>query len=507
MSAQSEPEKYSIDEMMDRLKHRSSEQPVEDGELVTRADGSQAIRVRKRKRRSHQPHKEEQRIARRARMIQVSGALILLLLAAFAAGAAIVYANSTPFREKLLAMIANASGAKAELRQFRMNPASANANLLTLQWPSGNVLGELSTRGIRAEIRPASFLGRGMSGEEVKSSEATLFLRVPDTTGPRTESAAAAAGPIHFKRYAASKFNVIVGAPTAPLLRLYESEASFQPEHSGGRPQLLLNRGDLVLPGWPKLRMDRAHIEFRGPDVDIVGIRFHHDTDSKGEFELAGTVSPYQADRPSSLAVNLASFPVAGIAGPELGKWFNGRIDTVSSAKSNYLTFTPGPEPDAVLAVDFRSTLAHNFEVSGFPFLIGLAQILDDEWFERPVFDSEVTGTLRRTGGNTALGNLSLESKGRLSIRGSLTRSKDNRLSGTFEIGLPETMIKSSRNRRLDAMFLPGDDGLRWLNLDVTGSGAQPGDNFKQLYEAAALPPASDSGRNPSFDDLTRPRD
>ena len=48
----SEPEKYSIDEMIDRLKNPPDEEPIEKGELVTRADGSQAIRVRKRKRRS-----------------------------------------------------------------------------------------------------------------------------------------------------------------------------------------------------------------------------------------------------------------------------------------------------------------------------------------------------------------------------------------------------------------------------------------------------------------------
>ncbi|HSP41465.1 MAG TPA: hypothetical protein VLO11_01215, partial [Luteolibacter sp.] len=79
MSVQSDPEKYSIDEMMERLKKRPAEDPLEDGELVTRADGTVAIKVRKRKRRSHQPHKEERKKARRARMIQASGAMLLLL--------------------------------------------------------------------------------------------------------------------------------------------------------------------------------------------------------------------------------------------------------------------------------------------------------------------------------------------------------------------------------------------------------------------------------------------
>ena len=143
MSAPSEPEKYSIDEMMDRLKNRPAEDPIQDGELVTRSDGSQAIRVRKRKRRSHQPAKEERKSTRRARMIQVSGALSLLLLGLFAAGAAIVYANSAGFRESLVKKISLSSGARAELQLFRMNPTSANAGMLTLAWPEGNALRDL----------------------------------------------------------------------------------------------------------------------------------------------------------------------------------------------------------------------------------------------------------------------------------------------------------------------------------------------------------------------------
>ena len=47
--APSDPEKYSIDEMMERLKGQPADDPATAGELVTRADGSQALRVRKRK--------------------------------------------------------------------------------------------------------------------------------------------------------------------------------------------------------------------------------------------------------------------------------------------------------------------------------------------------------------------------------------------------------------------------------------------------------------------------
>ncbi len=507
MSAHSEPEKYSIDEMMERLKNRPAEDPIENGELVTRSDGTQAIRVRKRKRRSHQPHKDELRETRRARMIQVSGALILMLLALFAAGAAIVYANSATFRDTLVNRIAASTGAKVDLQQFRMNPTSANANVMQLDWPEGNTLSKLFTRGISAEIFPASFLGKSMVGEEVKANQGQLFIRIPDLSKPATETAdPSLLGKIRFKRYAIGKMEVRIGDADAPLIWMNNSEASFEAVNSSGLPQLLLNRGEVGLPGWQPLRMDRSHIEFRGQDVDVIGMRLHHETDNRGEFELSGTISPYRTDRAASLNVHLDSFLLSGIAGSDLGRLFNGRVDSVSSAKSNYLTFTPGSAADGSLAVDFRSTLATDFEVTGFPFLTHIAQLLEDEWFERPVFDADVTGTLRRKGGSIVLGDLSMQSKGRLSLVANLTQNPARGLSGKLELGVAEAMIKSSRNQKLDALFGPAKEGYRWLDLTVSGSTNSPVDNFRELYDAARKSSENPApGKVPSFEDLTRP--
>jgi hypothetical protein len=508
MSAPSEPEKYSIDEMMERLKSRPAEDPNHGGELVTRADGSQAIRVRKRKRRSHQPHKEELKGNRRARMIQVSGALILLLLAVFAAGAAIVFANSAPFREGLVKKIAASSGAAVDLRQFRMNPTSANAGGMILTWPEGNILQDLTLRTIRAEMLPASFLGKSMVGEEVFASEGTLNLRLPQAGKPLRETPPLATEtlPIRFKRYAVSKFHVVLGDSAAPLIRMMNSEGSFYPENPAGRPQLLLSRGDITIGGWPKLRMDRAHIEFRGSDVDVIGMRLRHDTDSRGSFELRGTILPYSPDKVSSLAVKLESYQLAGIAGPEFGRLFSGEIDSDSSATSNQLTFSPGPVPDSSLTVKFTNSISSTFEIKGFPFLSGLALILDNKWFSQPVFDSDVSGVLRRAKGIVALGDLRIEHKDYMALKGSVAMAADGRLSGTLEVGVTEAMIESAKVSRLDAMFTPATGGFRWMTLKIGGTAAAPTDNFKELFDSDATPEAAAPNRKiPSFEELTQP--
>lgn len=508
MSAPSEPEKYSIDEMMDRLKSHPPEELVEDGELVTRADGSQAIRVRKRKRRSQQPQKEQRQHSRRTRMIQVSSALILLLLAIFLAGVAVVFANSAPFREQVLRHIALSSGASVELEQFRMNPTSANAGRVALSWPEGNVLRNLSLRSVRADVALSSFFGRSLAGDELTCPEGTLELRAsPLEKSPRTAAALGDNPPIRYNRYAIAKAQVLLGEPAAPLIRMQNAEVSFYPVSVKDRAQLLLSGGVVTSHGWPKLRLDRAHVEFRDAEIDIVSLRLRHESDPRGVFELSGTVAPYAARRAATLAVRLESYLLAGIAGPELGRLVAGRIDTTPDETSNVLTFALGPEPTAALAIAFRNSPAGSIEVNGFPFLFGLSQTLSDDWFEHPAFENDARASIQRVDGRVTLRDLNFETKGRMALRGALTMTPDQRLSGNLEVGVATAMIKASKSRVLDALFSPPTESFRWLTLKIGGTATAPSDNFKELYQATSpTNPPKSGDQIPSFEDLTKPK-
>lgn len=507
MPSPSEPEKYSIEQMMERLQSRSGDDPAHpDGEWVSRADGSRAIKVRKRKRRTSQPHKEELQKNRRARIIQVSASLILVLGTAFACGIAIVYANSLPFRQGLVQKIMDCTGAQVELNQFRMTPTRANAGQLSLNWPEGNVLKSLNSRGFSAEITPASFLGKSMEGPEVATPEATLLLHIPQPEKPTCFSPISVdSQALHFTTYSTRNLRVIFGEETAPLGRLEKAEATFQARNPSGRPQLLLNGGEIAIPGWPNLKIDRSHIEFRGGEMDIIGMRLRHEDDSHGSISLSGTVSPYNANGTSTLTVEMQAFPIAGIAGPEWTRLLNGKIDTTSSPQSNFLSITPSPSPESSLMISFSNSLASSFKVNGFPFLFGLSQLLTDKWFERPLFENDVRGVIRREQGAIRFEELNFISKGRMSLRGNLSMGIDRKLTGNLEIGVAAGLIDTS-NKQLDAMFGPADDGFRRVNLKISGTSTSPADNFKELYHAAATQPAPPkTGNIPSFEELTTP--
>jgi hypothetical protein len=441
-------------------------------------------------------------------MIQVSAALIFLLLVVIGAGGAIVFANSALFREKLLRNISRSSGAAVELEQFRMNPTRAITGRLALTWPKGNALRDLTLRNVTADVSPLSFLGKSLKGGEVSATEGTLILRVPQADQPSRDAPASEETlPLHFKRYAIPKTQVFLGDPAAPFISMRNSEGAFYPHNADHPAQLLLSRGDITINGWPKLRMNRSHIEFHGTEVDVVSMRLRHETDNQGVLELTGTVSPYATDRASTLAIHLEAFLLSGIAGPELGRLFSGRIDTTADAKSNCLSFTPASDPAAALTIAFRNSPNFSFELTGFPFLFGLAQSLRDDWFERPVFENDVRGVILCADGNVAIGNLSFENKDRMALRGAVTMAPDRKLTGNLRLGVTDAAIQSSRTRRLDSLFGPATEGFRWLTLKIGGTAAAPTDNFKELFESPQPAEKPDpSGEIPTFEELTKPK-
>jgi hypothetical protein len=502
----SEPEKYSIDEMMNRLTASPSDDPTH-GERVTRSDGSQAIRVRKRKRRSAQPHKERAERNRKVRIVQVSAAFVLLLLAGLATGAAVVYANSKPFRESLVTRISTTTGAEPELETFRMNPRTANSGKLTLRWPQGNVLDTLGLRQLTAEIFPASFLGKAFTGEEITVADATLTLRLPEIGEPlRAIPAQDGQLPIRFKRYRTPNFTLTMAGSEGNLLQLIRSEASFSQESVGGNPQLRLYHGDLGIPGWPKLRVDRGLIEFRDGQIDILGLRIMHESEDSGSLTLSGSLSPYQPDHLSSLAVSLESFQLSGLIGSQFGNLISGRVDSAPTAKSNSFSFKPVADSVPVLEAAFSVSPLSAIEVRSFPFLASLSRLLDeDDWFEKPIFDSDATGVFHRENGNVALRDLNLQSKGRMTLRGDLSVKANQALSGNLRIGLPESMVP--RSSPLKSVLSPPQDGTQWVSVKISGTSAVPADNFDQLFENPASPADDTSEPTPgsSFEDLTRP--
>jgi hypothetical protein len=313
-----------------------------------------------------------------------------------------------------------------------------------------------------------------------------------------------------FKQYNVKNFELKIHGVDQSEIRLVNSSSMFVPAGNVNHPQFILTKGDLLISGWPKFRLDRAHIEFRKDEVDIVGMKLHHPTDTRGVCELKGTIAPYRLGEESKVEIRMQSYLVSGVIGDDFGKLIACRIDTISDEGTSYLSLLPGAQPEVSTVIKFQSAMADTAQVSNLPFLFGLSQTLGDEWFSQPVFLNGVSGTIHRSAGKVSMKNMDFTSKGRMSIQGVLTMDSNGQLTGHLEVGVAHGLITASGNQALDAMFGLPREGFRWISLEMGGSVSSPTDNFRKLYEdTVKLQKAGATDKNPEkpgFGELTRPR-
>lgn len=504
-----EPEKYTIDEMMDRLKARESSEP----ELVTRPDGSQAMKVRKRKRRSNQAVNDETKRNQRVQVAQIAGFVIILVLLGLAVGVGILYANSSAFRESLLAKLETGSGAKVSLIRFRMNPSEANANEVNLAWPEGNALASLKLSSVVAKVSPESFLGKSFKGEEIVADKGRLLLRNPNDTLPaRNKPPAAGEIPVRFSRYSVPHLEMAFGEKARMPRALKGTEASIFPSTTAGHAEIRFRGGLLEFDAWPPMDLDRSYIKVRDGSFQVQSMRLTVPKSAnqrildKGFIDFSGTLRPLDSGAPHTLESSVSDFRLPYLLGADLGRFFLGRVDSKEIPDSNFLTFDPSSAESATLELTLTNNLDARIDLGGFRFLSQLSVALDDRWYELPNFADDATLVVRRRAGMVVIEKINLVSRGRMALQGSVSNAEGGKISGTLRIGLPETTISAATNKRLNLMFGQVREGYRWLDIEISGTSALPEDNFRKLYENVAETPTPEPTEEPpapdSFDKL-----
>lgn len=506
------PDRYSIDEMMDRLKHQPSQAGHNpEREMVTREDGSQVIRVRKRKRRTHQPHRDAIRRHRRARLIQVTTAVCALLALMLGGGGALLYSNSKLYLDRLTLLITQMTGAKAEITQFRVNPVAASAQSVKLEWPEGNPLRQLNIRGLQGDISIGTLLSKSLIGEELKAQDGVLNVREPVAGAQAAfKIDSMLAGVIAFERNTVNKLRITYGEPSAPSLWLDGTEASLLPRTEARPAQIMLTRGSFGMPGKsiPKLRLNRAHIERMDDGIRILSMRLLHESDNVGELKLSDPDGTFGLDQEGwhHLKVEMQSFLMSGLGGLELGQLFPNRINTAGLEKPSELKFKPTETIQGSFTVHFTQPAGSAFEIVGLPFLGTLSGILQDEWYQVPAFIEEVGGTLECSAIDVALHDLELKERSRMAIRGQIQFQRhQRRLTGELRVGLPESVLATTNSPHFNGLFGPEEEGFRWVELKIGGTMSAPTDNFWELYQNAKIAPKPDSSKGPTFEELTQP--
>lgn len=500
----SDKDKYSIDEMMGRLKKRQEMEP----ELVTRSDGSQALKVKKRKRRSDQTANKETRLKKRIQIVQIAGAVLLLTIVGLVVGVGVLYVNSAGYRDSLTAKLEISSGAEVEMEQFRMNPLAANTRTTNLLWPAGNVLDKMEVYGVTAKISPSSFFGKTFGGDEIVAESGKLFLKASDPSKPNRHVPKPDGGlPVRFSRYATPSLDIRFGG----FGGLAKTEASLFPSTVAGQAEVRLSGGVLQLADWPSMTLDRSYIQFRNSELKIQNMRFQlpeSDRQSLGGYvDFSGSLSPIAATDTHTLSAKLENFPLSYLIGGDLGRFFVGRVDSTEIPESNFLSFDIDSPENARLELTVTNSLESRVDMSGFKFLQMLAVAFNDRWYEFPIFDDDVAMVVKRMGQDTDISGLNLVKRGRMVVRGDLFNGEGGAIKGKLRIGIPETTVVASGDKKLANMFGQVREGYRWLDLEISGTGAVPEDNFRTIYKDTSSDESSASDQaapKDSFEDLIK---
>lgn len=478
----SDKEKYTIDEMMGRLKKRQIGEM--DPELVTRSDGSQALKVKKRKRRTDQAVNKETKLKKRIQIVQIAGAVLLLIVVGLVLGVGVLYVNSAGYRDSLTAKLETSSGAKVDMKQFRMNPLTAKTGATKLSWPAGNVLETMELNGASAKISPSSFVGKTFGGEEIVAESGKLFLKASDPSKPvRHVPEPEGELPVRFSRYAVPSLDIKFGAFGV----LSKTEASLFPSTVAGHVELRLSGGTLQLDDWPQLSLDRSYVKVRNSELQIQSMRFNlpevvDRQTSSGFIDFSGSLTPIGVQSTQTLSAKLGNFPLSYLIGTDLGRFFTGKVDSAEIPDSNFLSFDIDSPENARLELTVTNSLESRVDMSGFKFLQMLAVAFNDRWYEFPIFDDDVAMVVKRMGQNADISGLNLVKRGRMVVRGDIFNGEGGAIKGKLRIGIPETTIIASGDKKLVKMFGQVREGYRWLDLEISGTGALPEDNFRTIY-------------------------
>jgi hypothetical protein len=503
----SDKDVYTIDEMMDRLKRRQgAETPPE---LVTRSDGSHALKVKKRKRRTDQSVDKETRLKKRVHIVQIVSAVVLLTLVLLVVGGGILHVNSSSYRESLIGKLEASSGADVAMEQFRMNPLEAIASKTNFSWPGGNVLDKLDLVSITAGISPSTFFSDTFGGDEIVAVSAKLALKAADPSNPiRHVSRSAGTLPVNFSRYASSSLDIRFGGYGG----LSGTEGSLFPAPVAGQSELRLKGGLLKLPDWPPLTLDRSYIKVRKSELRIQNMRFSLPgaddlKTSRGFIDFSGTLTPIGYYGTHKLSANLSNFPLSYLLGSDLGRFFVGRVDSVEIPDSNFLSFDLDSPESARLELTATNALESQIDMSGFKFMQSLAVAFNDRWYEIPVFDDDVTLVVKRTGQTSNISSINLVNRGKMVVRGELFNGEGGMIKGKLRIGIPESTVTAAGDKKIAKMFGDVLEGYRWIEVEISGTGAMPEDNFMTLYmdNSSQKPSAAREGTpQDSFEELIK---
>ena len=480
MAKDSEQRSYSVEEMMEKLqKGKRKAADSRNKEIVTRADGSQVTRVRKRKRRTEQSKRKTKPVRQRKYGLYGIVALILLVVVG---GITIVTMvarfNSRGFREDIAASVGSTAGAVVGINGLSINPIKTRVRSVEMTWPLSGMPRSLLLADLETRLDISSFFRSRLQSPELYARTGAMRLG-PATGRPSAPPAIGVDQLLSFGSYRCNQFDLEYGADSRDAaFRIRDSELVAMELPKAGGMQFRLSGGFLRFGNWSELKVKNGLGEWRDGGFHLVSLRTQSEQEGKAVFK---GVQPIVGESTAEFDVELIEFPLEQLLGEKnLGRMLRGRIDSSSGA----LSVNAGEQMDPQFELAFSGKES---SIEGFRFLGGLASILRKEHYSRPE-GGTISGLLRRNRNQLTIENLRYEIRSHIVLTGTII-IKEGEMSGALRLGVPELlMMKTLNQTRYPSFSLPAQ-GYCWTDLQLSGSLDQPNDDFLRRLQASPIAP------------------
>jgi hypothetical protein len=470
-------ENIPLGEMMRKLKKGSVQKRSsmsEGGERVTRADGSEAIRVKSNKRRSIQPKKEKEQKSNKRKVILIALAVALLLLSVISFSILLGYFNGNRFKSKVTETIVNVSGAEVELGKLDVSPASAKLSKINLKWSGEDTLiKNLKLKGINADYGILAFIGGGLGGSALGIQKADLVIEMCKNK-PRLNTVPERPVDFKFGLYQCSELNIDFGRSS--LWSFKKGSASYRVSDKNN-DQFSIGGGDLKVPKLGDFEVQAGLVSFAAN-----GAQVYLDLKSEGQagrLNVDGMVG-YTEGSPVDLKIGLKDYPLKDWIDSRARRFFSGEIQTGEGT----LKMKLGDIESFDVTIKITSRL---MRVNDFEFVKTLSEYLQKEYYIRPDFVDESKVTVNWAKGRVEFTEIDLVQDAQMRIKGSFGIDENDEMSGSLKVGLPVMVMPAMKGNFLKKVFSEDDGEYIWANVIIGGKASAPKDNLDEMLLNASI--------------------
>lgn len=466
---------YSVDEMMDQLKQqqrdKETQDRLKDGELITRPDGTQVIKVKKRKRRSKQSPKALNPNVKWSIIGTTLGLGITVVI--FTIYILTKY-NGATFKEDTEANITELLAAKStKLSQLRITPLFTKASQAEVSWGDQSFYHVARFEDIRADIKLTSFFSRYWKGEEILAERGEVRLQIPHRNG--SEGNRPTDSNYRFKSYRCEALDVLFGnQENACALKGLHATMHQNPN---GRYAMAFANGVIHAPNWPHLEISSGVLKFNASNTEVEA-RLAAKDNRQGELRIQGIVYR-DKNEPVTLDVKSANYPMEELLGEDFGRLIQGNIHSDMGS----LSFNSKKDNDVALSfiMPFNSNQINIVELA---MLSDLRNLTGKSQYLHPTF-TYCRGTIMRSAKMTTLSNLKLISNKLLNLEGEISVDHEGNLSGKLEIGIPSRLF--STTSPAPKIFSAREDGNTYTQVTLGGTVHSPHDNLNERLKASRV--------------------